>query len=356
MRQTLIVGLGLLAIPLAACSSSKAGVADDDVADDDTVGDDDGDDDTSTPPDAPPAAQKVKFLAVGDTGKGNELQTKVGQAMAAVCAEKDCDFVLMLGDNIYQSGPESVDDEQFQTKFEQPYADLNVPFWVVHGNHDYGGTLLFPVGGLGNEFEKGDIEIEYTDHSDKWTMPASHYTFRAGNAAFIGLDTNSIMWSNDSHGDQRAWWPEALAEVEGAEWVFAFGHHPYRSNGTHGDAGNYDAPELFGIPIPNPITELNGTAVKSFFDELVCGNIDVYLCGHDHSRQWIDMPDQLCGAEMLVSGAGAETTELPGQTNTTFFQDATKGGFLYIEIDGNRMTGTFYDENGDVDFERSVTK
>jgi hypothetical protein len=163
------------------------------------------------------------------------------------------------------------------------------------------------------------------------------------------------MWQNDSHGDQRAWWPEALADVDGAEWVFAFGHHPYRSNGTHGDAGNYDAPELFGIPIPNPITELNGTAVKSFFDELVCGNVDVYLCGHDHSRQWLDTPDALCGAELLVIGTGAEFTEIQG-TNPVHYQDASEGGFLYVEIEGNQMTGTFYDENGEIDFTRSITK
>ena len=349
MRQPLI---GLLLVPLAACSSSRAGVSPDDDAADDDVADDTGDDDDA-PPDAPP--ETVRFLAIGDTGKGNELQYKVGDAMARVCAEKDCQFAVMLGDNIYQDGPSGVDDPQFQTKFEEPYAELDIPFWVSLGNHDYGGSLVFPIGGLGNEFSKGDYSLEYANHSEKWKMPATHYTFRAGNVAFIAIDTNSIVWDNDEHGDQRAWWPQAMTEVAGAEWVFLFGHHPYLSNGTHGNAGTYDSPEIAGVPIPIPLP-INGASLKTYFDELVCGNIDVLLSGHDHAREWINMPDALCGAEMIISGAGAEPTELPGHGNETFYEDASKGGFLYIEVAGNTMTGTFYDENGDVDFTRAVTK
>jgi len=349
MRQSLI--LASMILPLAACSSSRAGISDDG---DDAVGDDTVDDDSTTP-DAPPPPPPVRFIAVGDTGKGNDLQYKVGAAMAAQCAAAGCDFVLLLGDNIYQEGVTSVDDPQFQTKFEEPYADIHAPFWVVPGNHDYGGSLIFPIAGLGNEFEKGDFEIAYSEHSQKWKMPASHYTFRAGNVAFIGLDTNSIVWDNTDHGDQRAWWPQALAEVDGAEWVFAFGHHPYRSNGTHGNAGTYDSPEIFGIPITNPLP-IAGQSLKAYFDDLVCGNIDVYLCGHDHAREWLNMPDQLCGTEMIISGAGADPTSLPGDTNETLFQDASEGGFLYIVVEGNRMTGQFFDENGQLDFEHTVVK
>jgi hypothetical protein len=29
---------------------------------------------------------------------------------------------------------------QWQTKFEQPYANITLPFWVVLGNHDNGGS------------------------------------------------------------------------------------------------------------------------------------------------------------------------------------------------------------------------
>src|SRR5688572_3744110 len=84
------------------------------------------------------SGERLRFVVLGDGGEGNDAQYLVGQAMAGVCAELGCDFALYLGDNFYDTGVESVDDEQFQTKFEMPYADCDFPCYVVLGNHDYG--------------------------------------------------------------------------------------------------------------------------------------------------------------------------------------------------------------------------
>ncbi len=59
--------------------------------------------------------------------------------MAKKCATDGCDFVQLLGDNIYDSGVGSTSDALWQSNFELPYAELDLPFWVVLGNHDYGG-------------------------------------------------------------------------------------------------------------------------------------------------------------------------------------------------------------------------
>jgi tartrate-resistant acid phosphatase type 5 len=304
-------------------------------------------------PDAPAVEKPVKFIAVGDTGKGNADQRRVAIAMRDLCAAKGCDFVLMLGDNIYDAGVESTTDPQWQTKFEQPYMDVNLPFYVALGNHDYGGKLIFDVGGLGNEFDKGKVEVDYTQVSMKWNMPATHYTFTFGNVGFIVLDTNSILWSDNTYGDQAQWLPSALAEVAGKRWIFTAGHHPYRSNGQHGNAGDYDAPELAGITIPNPLPIQNGDAVKSFFDDHVCGISQIYFAGHDHSRQWIDEPTALCGTEMIVSGAGASVTSIQNRGNKMFYEDASKVGFMYVVVDGDKLTGEFYDGNGAMDYSRT---
>src|SRR5690606_32253524 len=143
-------------------------------------------------------------------------------------------------------------------------------------------------------------------------MPATYYTFRRGNVGFVMLDTNSLVWNNTEHGDQRAWFDGAVAALraEGAEWIIASGHHPYLSNGRHGNAGDYESIEVGGIEIPNPLPILDGENVKDFLDDYACGEIDVYFAGHDHNRQWIDEPGALCGAELIVSGAGAKTTDL----------------------------------------------
>lgn len=351
MRATPLVALALASLP--ACGSDPAGPGN--GGGDDTGGDDTGGDDDDTP-DVDAAPPAVRMIVLGDTGEGNAAQRAVGVAIRDLCALEGCDFALLLGDNIYDDGVAGVDDEQWQTKFEQPYADVDLPFYAVLGNHDYGGQLLFDVPGLGNEWDKGPIEVQYTEYSDKWRMPDTHYTLRFGNVGIIALDTNSILWENTDHGDQREWWPTAVAEMEGADWVLVAGHHPYRSNGTHGNAGQYDAPELFGIEVPNPLPIQNGNAMKAFFDEVVCGVPDLFLAGHDHSRQWLDEPEALCGAEMIVSGAGAKVTEIVGRGNAAHFEDASEEGFLYLVFEGRTMRGQFYDAEGNLDFERVITK
>jgi len=318
-------------------------------------GDDTGGGGDAAPGDAPPA-KRVRFIAMGDTGKGNADQRKVAIAVRDLCAAKGCDFVLLLGDNIYDAGVDSTTDEQWQTKFEQPYADIDLPFYVALGNHDYGGKLIIDLPGIGNEWERGKTEVDYTQVSTKWNMPETHYTFAFAHVGFIVLDTNAIVWSNTVYGDQAAWLPNAMMEVSGKDWVFVAGHHPYRSNGTHGNAGDYDAPELAGVTIPNPLPIQNGDALKSFFDAHVCGLGQVYFAGHDHSRQWLDEPGALCGTELVVTGAGASTTELRDRGNTAFFEDATKVGFMYVDVDGDTFTGSFYDGDGNLDFTRTFTK
>jgi tartrate-resistant acid phosphatase type 5 len=298
----------------------------------------------------------VKFVVLGDAGKGNADQRRVAMAMRDLCAARGCDFALMLGDNIYDAGVSSVTDSQWQTKFEQPYSDVNLPFYVALGNHDYGGEIFtYDVGGLGNEFELGKLEVDYSQVSTKWTMPATHYTFTWGDVGFIVLDTNSILWEDTTYGDQAQWLPTATAAVAGKRWIFTAGHHPYRSNGQHGNAGDYDAPELSGFTLPNPLPIQNGAAMKSFFDDHVCGISQVYFAGHDHSRQWLNEPTALCGTELIVSGAGASTTGIQDRGNEAYYEDATKAGFLYVVVDGDTFTGEFHDGSGALDYTRTFT-
>lgn len=306
---------------------------------------------------------EVRFVVMGDTGEGNTAQHEVADAIEATCASLGCDFVILLGDNIYDSGVDGLDDPQWESKFEAPYRDLALPFYAVLGNHDYGGVLgpcplCTEQGGLGNEWHKGPIEVAYTTRSEKWTMPATHYTFRMGNVGFVMLDTNSILWDNTEHGDQRAWFPGAVASLraEGAEWIIAAGHHPYLSNGRHGNAGNYESIEVGGVEVPNPVPILAGNTVRDFFENVACEEIDVLLAGHDHNRQWIDEPAALCGAELIVSGAGAKTTGFESSLSTLHFGDDDTEGFLYVRIRGDEMYGRFVNRDGTTAFERVTTR
>ena len=330
-----------------------------------TYSDDDDDDqpiDARLPidaavPDGPPPPTPVRFVMLGDTGEGNPTQFQVAAAMKTVCdASGGCDFAVLLGDNIYSDGVTGTDDPQWQTKFEMPYANIDFPMYAVLGNHDYGGQIIIDAPGVGNEWDKGPIEVEYTEVSQKWEMPETHYTIHVGNVGIIAADTNSILWGNTMYGDQRAWYPTALMELDGADWKFFAGHHPYRSNGQHGNAGNYEAPELFGIPIPNPLPIVGGGEMRDFYEDVVCGTVDFVVTGHDHNRQWLNEPQALCGAELIVSGAGAKLTDLQDRGNTVFFEDDQEEGFLWVEVVGKRLTARFYGKDGGMDFERTITK
>lgn len=278
----------------------------------------------------------VRFIALGDGGEGNDTQYQVANAVEMICADRGCDFALYLGDNFYDEGVDSPQDGQFETKFEMPYADIGFPFYIVFGNHDYGL--------IANQWYKAEYQIEYSDYSDKWTCPAKWYDFQAENVHFFGLDTSRIFWDYE-WDEQKDWLLDGINSSD-ATWKIAFGHHPYISNGEHGNAGNYEG--LSFIPI------VNGATVEDFMDEAVCNNIDIYFCGHDHNRQW---HEKRCGTEFIVSGTAAKTTDFAHRDdNPVLWEDDQRAGFMWVEIDGNQMTGAFYDAEGNLEFEHTITK
>lgn len=280
-------------------------------------------------------ASVVRFIAVGDTGKGNAGQKQVADAMADFCAREGCDFVVLLGDNIYPSGITGPDDPSMQERFEKPYARLGIPFHVVLGNHDYGND------GAGTEFDKGANEVAYSKSSTKWRLPAPHHHFREGQVEFFALDTNLAFWGRAQQQltDMQGWIRRSTAP-----WKISLGHHPYLSNGPHGNAGDYEG--LKGIP------RVDGAAVKTFLEGTVCGTTDLYLAGHDHVRTW---PQGTCkGTELAVSGAGAEFTELL-PTNPARWE-APGLGFLHVAIQDRTLTARFVEADGTVAFTRTITK
>ena len=304
----------------------------------------------ATSPTSPPLAERgalaprdagprepglLRFVAIGDTGRGDAAQARVADALAKKCAVSGCDFVQLLGDNIYTSGVTSTTDPQWQSHFERPYAKVDLPFWVVLGNHDYGG------GGLGNESDKAGHQVEYSRVSAKWRLPARFWRRVENDVELVGLDTNAAVYRQAAA--QRAE-VDAWLTSSKATWRLAFGHHPYKSNGPHGDAGSYDPGKNNGLD--------GGRGFKEFFDGAVCGKVDVYFAGHDHSIQVLQ-PD--CGGTALVvSGAGAEATTLPG-SNPTYHQTLALG-FVWVEVRGRSLRLEVVDETGATRFERALTK
>jgi tartrate-resistant acid phosphatase type 5 len=284
------------------------------------------------------AGPVVRFIAVGDTGTGEPDQARVAAVMRDTCERDGCDFVVLLGDNIYEGGPTGVDDPQWQSKFEQPYAELDVPFYAVLGNHDVG---LLP--GLGYNPWSVPVEVGYTERSEKWKMPAAHYTVSVGNVGLLVFDSTALYNHVVEQGDQHAWvGPARDALLAQNDWVFAAAHHTYVSNGDHGNAGAYAYLDF------DP-----GIEIAQFVESHLCGQVDMLLTGHDHNRQWLD--ESLCmGTDVVVSGAGAKTRGVLGANPIHFASD--KLGFFYVVVDGDTLIGQFIDDLGQVDFEKTMVK
>lgn len=287
----------------------------------------------------PTGGDSVRVLVTGDAGTGTRSQWAVADAIRALHRREPFAMALGLGDNIYESGPNSNEDPQFAAKFEDPNAGLDFPWAMVLGNHDT--SSVFP--GDGGWLLRGDHEVRYHAHSPRWWMPSRYYSVRVPErnpvVEFFVLDLNPLAaylpplftpyWAVDGQfmNEQRAWLDRAVAESP-ATWKIACTHHPYLNNGPHGDAGRYE-----GLPV-EPI---NGVHVKRFFDDHVNGRCHLILSGHDHSLQVLEQQPEMKGTRQIVSGAAAKTVGaqprvLPDTAHGAQFQSFHQLGFMVMEL------------------------
>jgi tartrate-resistant acid phosphatase type 5 len=286
------------------------------------------------------ACGRVRFAVIGAQGKGNVGQSEVAAAIDAKCEASGCDYIIGLGNNIYDEGASATSSPLFAEKFETPYQNIDLPFWLGLGNHDYGP--------IGNDAAKAQVQVDYTavSPSGNWKMPAKYYRRNDQHVEFFTLDTNTQMFGTDSQQetDVSGWLEDSTAR-----WKIALGLHSYRSNGNHGNAGNYDG--LGGL------SPAAGVGVRDFMEDHICGQADVYFSAHDHTLQWPQEDAETCpGTELIVSATAASSTDLDETPDyPTHFQSEALG-FAYVKIEDDEMTVDFIDKTGTVLFSRTVTK
>ena len=285
------------------------------------------------------AADSLHFLVLGDTGNGLEQQKRVAEGLAHYAeqnrATNPVNFVLFVGDNFYEAGVKTVDDPQWQDKFERMYdaKRLPMPFIVTLGNHDWKGELP-------------DVEIDYARaHPEtRWQMDA-HYFKRELPASgadpkappFLDLfiiDTEA--WNTHSPhvakypdkklGERQMAWLEQQLKASRARWKIVAAHHPLYSDGGHGH-------EL-------QIQELRarlGPLFKRW-------QVDAFLTGHDHDLERIEVPGQ--PTLFLISGAGSKLRPQSFHDWQPFF--ASTPGFATLNLSDTQMRGEFLDADGKV--------
>jgi len=216
---------------------------------------------------ATPAKDKIKFIAIGDFGTGDDNQTGIAAQMLRDHKTSPLDFVIAVGDNIYPDGG----GRHFEKKFERPYAGLireGVKFHAVLGNHDVrdgrGDQCRYPLFNMSGQ---------------------CHYTVKKGDglAEFFMIDSTAFDMS-------QAGWLEGVLKESTAKWKIAVFHHPiYSSAGEHG----------------------SDLGLRSRIEPLLTRyGVNVVLSGHDHVYERVN-PQQ--GVQYFVTGAGGKVR--PGDVN-----------------------------------------
>jgi len=282
-------------------------------------------------------SSSLNFFVVGDWGRGteiyNETQKAVARAMSNLAMMYEPQFLISVGDNFYEDGVTSVNDTKWNTDFSDVYnhTTLDVPWYVVLGNHDY----------------MGNITAEQDYQGDRrWRLPGLSYTERfqvdeSSFVTFVFIDTTPFIQWYYSHPTnpqmaanlakqnwkaQQQWIDNVMKYAPEDDWLIAVGHHYLEaSEGQDGDIIN----NLF------PLFSKYG--------------VSAYISGHAHNQQYL-MYEELA---QFVSGAGSYI-DPPGPVIVPPLFQSNEPGFLAIQMYTGTLVATMYNSQEAVIFETTV--
>lgn len=245
------------------------------------------------------AADRARFVVLGDigvwAGEGSGDNGGVRRAdlsphflaiadkVQAACAADPCDFVVVAGDNVYGKGIETDGDA---AALRLMVAELGLPVWFVLGNHDW--HPIRPT------MATARAELDLLGAVPAARGAAHFWSMEAGPVAIWGLDSNLLVRFGHLTGGR---WMDAflreMGEDDSGRWRIAMAHHPWFSDGQHGDAGVY---------LDGDRRLWRGEAYADALEQHIRPHADLYLSGHDHNLQFFDHG----GVGVLVSGSAAK--------------------------------------------------
>lgn len=302
----------------------------------------------------------------------------VSRAMKTYCAEADCAWAVMLGDNVYPDGltlgADGLDDAgRFRTLFMEPFGTLggdrdDFRIYAALGNHDWKISRA-----------ASEAQIEWLEKNPPFYMDGAFYrVVPAGSEGLVEifvLDTTLLLATTtvyeieieedgsetlledeeDEHPDGVAqlsgaerrmaiWLEEALADST-ARWKIVTGHHALWSSGG---SKMEQARVLRRLILP-----------------ALCRHADIYFAGHDHTLEahLDDCSTETPGAPpflQVVSGAGAKqrplhtplvaAQQVRNPQLTTLWTRGMVWGFAHVTLEGDeavlRIVSTPQDSSG----------
>jgi Calcineurin-like phosphoesterase len=239
----------------------------------------------------------VRFAAIGDAGRGHPPQYEVSAQMQAYRKVFDYDFVLMLGDNVYDGGT----PEFYRTRFELPYKPLladGVKFYATIGNHDDPNQPFYPPFNMGGE---------------------RYYTFKPPSlltrAIGTGSDVRFFMIDTERLDRPELEWIDREMGRSESEWKIPVFHRPIYTS------GRYARPARIYRAALEPLFVKHG--------------VKVAFSGHEHFYERIK-PQQ--GITYFISGGGGSLRA--GDIRPTDLTDAgfdRDYHFMLVEISGDEL-------------------
>ncbi|MDE8347103.1 MAG: tartrate-resistant acid phosphatase type 5 family protein [Acidocella sp.] len=291
---------------------------------------------TMMPAPAQAAPEALRLVLVGDWGRrGHDDQWRVAEQMGRTAQAFGSQYTVSVGDNFYENGVSGLDDPQWQTSFERIYTApaLQTPWKIILGNHDYRGNV--------------QAQLDYSKTSPRWRLPARYYVDRqmlpdGAVADFFFLDTSPFIRkyegsktdiSGQDSAAQLAWLDHALGASQAA-WKIVVGHHPIYTALSDADGYDHDTPDL--IARLDPVLKAH--------------DIKLYICGHDHCLQSVQMD----GTHYVVNGAGSQTYR-PGPAIRGGFASGAHG-FMTLQVTAARLDYALIDMYGKTLYARSLTR
>jgi len=258
-------------------------------------------------------------IILGDSGSGTDGQILVAKSMEEIIKDRPIESVIIVGDNIYPDGCQTVDDKQFNTKFRDPYQNINLPFYLCLGNHDYHTN---PQSQIDYTFSKYNLD-------KKWNMPSKWYTQRFPFCDMFFIDTNFKHLQEDIIQKQLNDTIQSIKKSK-KRWKILCGHHTWRSVGGHGNAEERH---------------------EKFMDDLLTKvKIDIYICGHDHCKSLIKVGKH--NIPTLVIGTGGKSyddsllfLEKTDQDNSVLEYFSPNLGVCHMKCNEKVFSLTCYNEH-----------
>ena len=334
----------------------------------------------------PPAntTRKMRFVVFGDCGRNtgansggftgvNYNDQSMTQYNATLAGWGEApDAWILLGDNAYDAGT----DAEYTARFFGIYGATilrNHKLYPVPGNHDYSNSGTIQDNHLAAYYTIFDLPTT-GQAGGVASNKEEYYSYDIGNVHFIALDaygeeSNKRFW--DLTSPQSIWLQADLA-ANTKQFTIAYWHHGPYTMGSHNSDSEGDLVSVrTGLC---PIMEAAG--------------VDVVICGHSHNYERSRLMKGHYGLEATFSAGthNMSTSDAKYTSNTTCpytYPSSPKnhgtvyitagstgasgntqggyphnalpfavndGGYVYIEVQGNRLdlkfqqrTGTIFD-------------